>query len=503
MAAGGAEGRIFFSNTGHSLIDEDVVELLSVGVDIGSSTSHLVFSLITLERLDSRYVVVGREVMHESAILLTPYRDDVTIDAEALGRFIDDAFDEATYKREVIDTGALILTGVAARRRNARAVGELFAGQAGKFVALSAGDGLEAVMAAHGSGAVARSIREQATVMNVDIGGGTSKIAVCRDGEVIDLSALDIGARLVVMDEKSRIVRLEEAGRRFLKECGLDVGPGDRLGGAEREMLAARMADRLFEAISAPELSPATARLLRLAPLARRAPVDVVTCSGGVSEFLYGETAAEFGDLGPLLAREIRARIAGWGPRLERPAATIRATVIGAAQYTVQVSGSTIFLSSDDVVPVRNVAAIAPALDLGPDTLDPAHVAGAIRQALERMDLGDGRQPVAVCVRWIGSATFARLHGLCRGLIEGLRRVLGNGHPLILVTDCDIGGLLGIHCQSELKLANPVISIDGIELKEFDFIDIGALLELTGAVPVVIKSLVFPMATDFAAEASS
>jgi ethanolamine utilization protein EutA len=498
-----AEGRIFFSNTQRNLIDEDVVELLSVGVDIGSSTSHLVFSLVTLERLDSRYVVVGREVTQQSAILLTPYRDDVTLDAAALGRFIDDAFDEAAYRRDAIDTGALILTGVAARRRNARAIGELFAGQAGKFVAVSAGDALEAVMAAYGSGAIARSIREQATVMNVDIGGGTSKIAVCQDGEVVDLTAIDVGARLVVTDGRGTIVRLEQAGRRFLEACGLDLGLGDRLREADRAKLAAQMADHLFEAISAPEPSPATARLLRLSPLATREPVEAVTCSGGVSEFIYGEMDADFGDLGGPLAGEIRRRIADWGPRLERPAATIRATVIGAAQYTVQISGSTIFLSSDDVVPVRNVAAIAPALDLGRDAVDPASVAGAIRAALGRMDLGDGRQPVAVCVRWSGSATFQRLHGLCRGLVDGLNKVLRNGHPLILVADRDVGGLLGLHCREELELANPVISIDGIDLKEFDYVDIGALLEQTGAVPVVIKSLVFPTDTDFVAEAAS
>lgn len=498
-----AERRIFFSNTQRSLIEEDVVELLSVGVDIGSSTSHLVFSLVTLERLDSRYVVVGREVTQQSAILLTPYQDDLTIDAEALGRFIDDAFDEAAYRRDAIDTGALILTGVAARRRNARAIGELFAGQAGKFVAVSAGDALEAVMAAYGSGAVARSIREQATVMNVDVGGGTSKIAVCRDGEVVDLTAIDVGARLVVMDGQGTIVRLEQAGRRFLEACGFDLGVGDRLGEADRERLAGQMADRLFEAISVSELSLATSQLLRLNPLAPREPIDVVTFSGGVSEFIYGETDADFGDLGGLLARKIRSRIAGWAPRLERPAATIRATVIGAAQYTVQVSGSTIFLSSDDVVPVRNVAAIAPALDLGRDAVDSAAVAGAVRAALGRMDLGDGRYPVAVCVRWSGSATFQRLHGLCRGLVDGLGRILRNGHPLILVADRDIGGLLGIHCREELELANAVISIDGIALKEFDYVDIGALLEQTGAVPVVIKSLVFPTEADFAAEAVS
>src|SRR5712691_12813573 len=196
-------GRIFFSSTGRSLVEEDEIVVLSVGVDIGSSTSHLVFSRIVLERLDSRYVVTTRETFYQSDILLTPYAAEDEIDADALGVFIERQYQNANVDPDEIDTGALILTGVAVRRRNARKIGELFAAQAGKMVAVSAGDSLETVMAAYGSGAVARSIRDNATVMNVDVGGGTSKIAICADGRVTELTALD--------------VRSEE--RRVGKEC--------------------------------------------------------------------------------------------------------------------------------------------------------------------------------------------------------------------------------------------------------------------------------------------
>ena len=149
-------GRIHFSSAGRSLIEEDQIELTSVGVDIGSSTSHLLVSTITLERMDTRYVVTGREVQFESEILLTPYADGNTIDADALASFIEAQYAASGLTTEDIDTGALILTGVAARRSNARAIGEIFAAQAGKFVAVSAGDALEILMAAHGSGAAAR-----------------------------------------------------------------------------------------------------------------------------------------------------------------------------------------------------------------------------------------------------------------------------------------------------------------------------------------------------------
>src|ERR1700704_3364292 len=239
-------GGIFFSSTGGSLVGEDEIVILSVGVDIGSSTSHLVFSRIALERLDSRYVVTTRETFYQSDILLTPYSAAEEIDAEALRAFIEHQYQAANIDPDEIDTGALILTGVAVRRRNARKIGELFARQAGKMVAVSAGDSLETVMAAHGSGAAARSIRDRVTVMNVDVGGGTSKIAICVDGRVTDLTALDVGARLVCLDAAGCIVRVEEAGHRLGAELGLNLDLGSVLAPDAARTLAARMADRLF-----------------------------------------------------------------------------------------------------------------------------------------------------------------------------------------------------------------------------------------------------------------
>ena len=174
------------------------------------------------------------------------------------------------------------------------------------------------------------------------------------------------------------------------------------------------------------------------------------------------------------------------------PVEGIRATVIGASQYTIQVSGSTIFVSPPDTLPLRNIPVIAPNFNLEGEDLDAKAIAAETEAALRRLDLGSGDNAVGVCFNWQGSATFQRLHAFAEGVSKGLGAVLANGHPLVLVSDGDIGGLLGIHCREELKLENAVVSIDGIELKEFDFIDIGALIPSSGAVPVVIKSLVFP-----------
>ena len=485
-------GRIFFSSTGRTLDADDEVCLLSVGVDIGSSTSHLVFSRIVMERLDSRYVVTERETFYGSDILLTPYAAGEEIDAQALGTFIRKEYADAKVEPDEIDTGALILTGVAVRRANARAIGELFAREAGKLVAVSAGDSMETVMAAYGSGAVARSIRDECSVMNVDVGGGTSKIAVCADGKVVDLAALDVGARLVCLEGDGKIVRIEEAGRRYGAELGIDLKIGSMLTLDQGRTLAALMADKLFEAMrgGAPMLQSVS--LLRTEPLTHRGPIDQIQFSGGVAEFIYGNESKKFGDLGPLLATEIRERVAAFCPRLEPSLEGIRATVVGASQYTIQLSGSTIYVSPLDAVPLRNVPVIAPALPLDSETVEPAAVARTILSMLKRLDLSDGEKPVAVFVPWRGSATFQRLDAFCRGLVDGLDAVLSRGHPLVIAGDGDVGGLLGIHLHEEMKLASPIVSIDGLELKEFDYIDIGAMLESSGAVPVVIKSLIFP-----------
>jgi ethanolamine utilization protein EutA len=357
---------------------------------------------------------------------------------------------------------------------------------------VSAGDSLETVMAAYGSGAVARSIRDEATVMNVDVGGGTAKIAVAQNGEVIAITATDVGARLVCIDADRKVVRLEEAGRRFAADLGLRLAIGDKLSDENARALAAAMADRLFEAMrgGAPKLGQTG--LLRLDPLPYRGKIDEVMFSGGVAEYIFGWEKESFGDLGALLGEEIRKRVDAWGVRLEKPAEGIRATVIGASQYTTQVSGSTIFVSPMSALPLRNVPVIAPQLALDDETIEASAISEAIKAVLARLDLADGDGPVAVFVPWRGSATFQRLDAFCRGIASGLAARVAKRLPIVLAGDGDVGGLIGIHFREEMKLAIPIVSIDGLELKEFDYIDIGEMLESSGAVPVVIKSLIFP-----------
>jgi len=304
-------------------------------------------------------------------------------------------------------------------------------------------------------------------------------------------AALDVGARLICLEPDGRIARVEPAGKLFGAEHGLSLQLGAMLTLEQGRTIAGSMANKLFEAMVGGAPTALGEKLLRTDPLQYRGKIGLIQFSGGVSEFIYGNEHGKFGDLGPLLAAEIAARAASFDARLEQSIEGIRATVVGASQYTVQLSGSTIYVHPHNALPLRNVPVIAPDLPLEQDMLDPETIAFAIANMLKRLD-HSGEQPVALFVPWRGSATFQRLDAFCRGVVRGLSNILEHGHPLVLAGDGDIGGLLGIHLHEEMKIANPVISIDGLELKDFDYIDIGAMLDSSGAVPVVIKSLIFP-----------
>jgi ethanolamine utilization protein EutA len=347
-------------------------------------------------------------------------------------------------------------------------------------------------MAAHGSGAVAHSAKIGGVVLNIDIGGGTSKFALCNHGKVQQVSAVDIGARLLAFDKDNTIVRIEEAGRKHAGLAGFTVELGEKIPQDRLKEMVAGMTDKLFAMLKPEAMTEDLKGLLRLPPLTYKGEIDCVMFSGGVSEFIYNREKTTFGDLGPLIAQEIHRRMADLDMLVMEPAARIRATVIGASQYTVQVSGNTVFISPEDAVPVRNIAVVAPEFPLDADEFTKEAVAEATLNALRRLDLSSGRQPAAVAFHWEGSATFFRLQAFCAGIVEGWKDILAKGHPLVLVNDGDIGGIIGLHFQEELKIQNPVISIDGIALNDFDFIDIGTLIPSSGSVPVVIKSLIFP-----------
>jgi ethanolamine utilization protein EutA len=479
-----------------TISSRDTVDLTTVGIDVGSSTSHLMFSTVRMQRLSealsSRFVVVGREVIWRSPIVLTPYRRDYTIDADALKRFFDEAYREAGLRREDIDSGAVILTGEALKRRNARQIADLFAAEGGKFVCASAGHNMEAVMAAHGSGAVALSRREKNIVLSVDIGGGTTKFALVRNGHVIHNAALAIGGRLVAFDDEARITRIEEPALRIADDSSVKLKLGEKLADADRDRLVATMAEALLQSIRQAPQRGLTADLALTPWLPAKPAPEVNTLCGGVAEFVYGRESADHGDLGRPLAEALVAALnEGEVPYpVYDPGQGIRATVVGASQFTVQVSGNTILVSDPDILPLRNIPVIRPHLHLDGE-FSAETVSAQIARSLARFDMVEGEEIVALALRWQGEPLHARLHRLATGICAGMARTLRDGKPLIVMMDGDVGRTLGRILRHELDVASSVISIDGLQSKDFDYVDIGAVIRPTNVVPLIIKSLLF------------
>ena len=449
--------------------DLDNVELLTVGVDIGSSTSHLLFSRLHLQRLaqslSSRFVVVERAILHRSPVLLTPFKEGL-IDVQALESFVDGAYQAAGVRPEAVDSGAVILTGVALERRNARAVAELFERYCGRFVTASAGHNLEAILAAHGSGVVRTSLdRPGELFLHLDVGGGTTKLALVEGGRILQTAAVAAGGRLFVLGRGRVPERVESAGRVYASRLGLDLAaPLDPV----------PVAEAMAAAVAAAARGEADPGLLLTEPLEPPRPPAVVTMSGGVSEYLDGDPG-DFGDLSRQLAAALAS--AGLPGRLERPAERIRATVIGASQFTVELSGNTFLITDQSLLPLRNVPVVDARRGVAP--------------GLRRLDVEEGAGPIALALHWEGPPRYAALRELAGEIAEAVPRTLAKGVPLVLALDADVGRSLGSILQEELAPGARLIALDGLDLEELDYIDVGELIRPAGVVPVVIKSLAF------------
>jgi ethanolamine utilization protein EutA len=474
--------------------EQDTLELTTVGIDIGSSTTHLLFARVTLTRqslgLSSRFVVIDRQVIWRSPIMLTPFLPDGLIDAGAIEHFVHHAYHDAGLRRSDVDSGAVILTGEAIKRRNARAINELFAAESGKFVCATAGHKLECMLAAHGSGAAALSRQRNACGLHVDIGGGTTKLALIDRGEIIGVAAFAVGGRLIAQDASGSWTRIDASAHSVARELGLSIGPEQLKDPAIRQAIAHRLATVAVDQITGSPLDSLGHELQLTEPLARTVQPTFLSFSGGVSEYIFGHETADYGDIARLLAAEIvaqlRERISI--PVIE-PRERIRATVIGASQFTVQVSGKTIYLSKSAVLPIRNIPVIHLNLDLA-GTIDVEQLTAEFARRASLLDL-DPNSRIALAFAWTGAPEYPRLADMARAIMAFAAPSGHRDQVLVLMIDGDIARGLGRILTDELHLDGALVSIDGVQLRELDFVDVGEMLDPPGVVPVVIKSLLF------------
>src|SRR3990172_5491672 len=472
----------------------EMFSLKSVGIDIGSSTSHLIFSHITLRRqgasLSGKFKVTNREVLYRSPIMLTPYLSATRIDTDKVNEFIHEAYRDAGLTPEDIDTGAVIITGEALKKENAQPIVENFAKYSGKFICAAAGHNHEALLAAYGCGAVDLSKTEHKTVLNVDMGGGTTKLSLIEDGVVTQTAAINVGARLIAFDEDNKITRIEDGGRTMMHELGYRVELGQKITEKMKEDFGAYMAKLLFETIEEGPNAPMAKQLMVTPPFVNYKglkQVQLIVFSGGVSEHVYDHDAKSYGDIGPVLGKSMREHLKGLPKDVVRePVEGIRATVIGAGEYTIQASGNTSYVSNEKALPVHGLKVIQATIR------DGESVSEALKQSLRKFDLSRFTSGLALSLTVSGVPDYQSVKRIAEGVTEILKDSDDPSCPLYLTLDLDIAKSLGSMLKDELKVTRDIIAVDGIEVGDLDYVDIGECLGITEVIPVTVKSLMFP-----------
>ncbi|MCB8815924.1 ethanolamine ammonia-lyase reactivating factor EutA [Desulfosporosinus shakirovi] len=475
--------------------------ITSVGIDIGTTTTQLVISQLTIENTASgtlvpRVEITDKEVIHRSRIYFTPLLDRDLINAVEVSKIVETEYMAAGLTPEMIDTGAVIITGETAKKENAKAIIDALAGFAGDFVVATAGANLEAIYAGKGSGAALYSAQRHQVTVNIDVGGGTSNYAMFHEGKAVDSSCLNVGGHLIEFERQGdRITYISEPAETALKHRGQRLQVGERVTLPQLRPIVKAMAGCVVDVLKTSVHTELTKELLMTPPLQLAHPIRKVMISGGVADYVYAlngpMTMAEvtaFGDFGPLLGWELKVCLERDGFVLEKPEETVRATVIGTGTQSVNLSGSTIHLQ-ENTLPIRNVMVISPFTSLIPET--PQSIAEVIKKEILRLQVDRFEGIVAIAMKGPRTMSFANIDILAQGLLLGMHDYLCKAKPLILVVEADCGKVLGQCINASVNKPLEVICIDQLEVDNCDYIDIGKPLMGGRVVPVVLKTLVF------------
>ncbi|MFH1243459.1 MAG: ethanolamine ammonia-lyase reactivating factor EutA [Pseudomonadota bacterium] len=473
-------------------MEKNEIQLLSVGIDVGSATSHLIFSNLVLRRDERsgyrRFDIEERNIIYEGNIINTPLLNDDTIDINKLIDFLKEEYKLAKIDPEDIQTGAVIITGESAKKHNANQIVEALSSDAGRFVAATAGPNFESLITAMGSGATARSRDYNKTILSCDIGGGTSNIAVSRNGQVISTSCISVGGRLLAVNSEGRIWRIDEPARKVMEHIGLNYETGDHIPKEDIERIAIEFAQVLIEVITGPASSFLARQLMLTDDLAFPAKIDEYSFSGGVAEFIYGGSG-NYNDIGQILADKIRSLTPKLTSPVIEPINKIRATVIGAGAYSLSISGSSGFMDDKVSFPIKNVPVIR--VDVDESQLSVEHIKSQINLSLKRFDLNEGEEIVGLYFRDSIRAFYPELELFAKSIEVALSNSIDNKMPIILIFEKDIACSVGNVIRRETGLKTNLLSLDELNLKEGDWIDIGAPLVAGQVFPVTVKSLVF------------
>ncbi|MHA2147095.1 MAG: ethanolamine ammonia-lyase reactivating factor EutA [Candidatus Thorarchaeota archaeon] len=484
---------------GHLPADNvEYMKVLSVGIDIGSSTSHLIFSRLTLKRetslfnITNRFNLVNREIIYKSSIIFTPLIDRYNIDVDAVVEFCKEEYKKAGITPDMVETGAVLVTGETAKKQNAREIVSRLSSESGKFVSAAAGPNLESLLSAMGSGMVDQSLYSQKSHLHVDVGGGTSNLAIASNGQVLCTSCINVGGRLLGIDNTLKIWRIDGPTQFLMNELDMTYQIGDTIAEVDARTIAREYAKALVEVMQGPAKSTVAKELMLTEDLDFSHPIDAYSFSGGVAEMFYGSEET-FDDIGVMLAQEIKALVEDKGLPVVEPENKIRATVIGAGAFSLSVSGSTTFFDENIDLPVVNIPVLP--VNLGNEEFTPEKLVEEIRRSFTTFDMVEGNDLVALYFKdLIVSRVYTGdewLPPFAKAIEEALPNSVTSKKLIILIFGYDIAKRLGLTIRDETSIKSNILVLDELQLEAGDWIDIGASLKSTQAFPVTVKSLVF------------
>jgi ethanolamine utilization protein EutA len=475
----------------------DSRDLLSVGVDVGTTTTQIIFSRLNLQDVSRpgqipRINITDRKVIYQSPIVFTPLIDFETIDADKLNEIVRREYEAAGVDPSQVETGAVIITGETAKKRNADEILRALSGLAGEFVVSVAGPNVESLIAGKGAGAADYSQKNYATVTNVDIGGGSANSATFRTGNLIGAAAMNYGGRILEVENSTgRIRHVAEPAKHILADIGLNLNVGDSPSLEDLRRFTDRMADMTVELIEGSSSSLAQ-KIYLTPPVGVSGKGSVLMFSGGIGHYYYDpipvnsvSDATRHDDVGPLLAESLHKHAVLNTYTIVPPAETVRATVLGASTQTVTLSGSTIWAESE-ILPLKNVPVTRPML---PASLEPTSVSRSITEAVARWDVNLATDPFAVALELENALDYASLTQLATGL-KSFADTMPGDRPLIAIIERDYAQALGQTVKG-LDPSRALLVIDQVGLSEGDYIDIGTPLMDGRVVPLSVKTLIF------------
>lgn len=472
-------------------------KILSVGIDIGTSTTQVIFSEITLENMASGFTVpriniIGKDVIYKSDIYFTPLISQTEIDEKKIKEIVESEYKKAAISKKDVITGAVIITGETARKQNAALISEQLSDLAGDFVVATAGPDLESIIAAKGSGADKLSKSKNSVVINFDIGGGTTNIAVFDSGEVVDTACFDIGGRLIKFDSNKELIYVSEKIKKLAAAIDINLEEGLKVKETDLEKIAAKMVSILAEAAGQSEKSALYNYLVTNHAFSEKFNFDYISFSGGVADYIGERTQNldlfKYNDLGIILARKITESEFFQKYKIVKADETIRATVVGAGSHTTDISGSTISYQGD-IFPLKNIPIIK--ITAKEEKKVASELVELIKKKLSWFDLETESQTVALALTGKKNFSFKEINDLAEVIIKGMAELIEKDFPLVIILEHDAAKVLGQTINSKLKAKENIISLDNIKVNNGDYIDLGKPLAKGKVVPVIIKTLIF------------